>query len=113
VVLGVSWIGVGLYRVFLESGPRGGDGIVWVVWGAANILAARGILSGSRWAFALDAILGILTFLASTFLVLFTVGLSLSEPGGIVWTNLAVYGLLIAASLAMLVTAAWGLRTSS
>lgn len=110
VVLGAAWIGVGLLRLFSESGPRGVDGIVWAAWGAAHLLTAQGIRSRVRWGFALGAILGTLTLIASTFLILFTVILSLQVQAAIEWPTLAVYGLLIAASVAMLMTAAWGLR---
>ena len=101
-----------------------GNGPALAAWGCLNLVAALGVSLRTTWGLLLEALLGIvlcaITGFVAAFSVLTTVseGRSLDDPmfgTGIMgvlngWASLALYGLLLAAGVVMIVTAWRGMR---
>jgi hypothetical protein len=118
-----SWIGI------VASVAVGGSLLalgVWAnapalaAWGCLNLVAALGVSLRTTWGLLLEALLGIVLCAITGFVAAFSVlmmvseGRSLDDPmfgtgiAGVLngWASLALYGLLIAAGIAM-IAAAW------
>ena len=101
-----------------------GDPIVWLAVGIVALAAAAGVLRGRRWAFAVEAILGLIVTIAVVVIVLFSLALTdaigatldgpmFGTPFGVLngWASLALYGAVFVVGLWMLVASVSGLRT--
>ena len=121
------WVGI------VASGAVGGSLLALGVrgsapalagWGCLNLVAALGVYLRTTWGFLLQALLGITLCAITGFFAAFSVLMLMSERGslddpmfgtGIMgvlngWASLALYGLLLAAGVVMIVTAWRGMR---
>ncbi len=122
------WIGivasaaVGASLLVIGKGWSGGPALA--VWGCLNLVAALGVSLRVRWAFLLEALLGVVLCVVTGFIALFCVLIlilqrgSLDDPmfgtgiAGVLngWASFTLYALLLAAGVLMIATAWRGIR---
>lgn len=118
----VAPVAVGASLLVIGVGWSGGPALA--VWGCLNLVAALGVSLRVRWAFLLEALLGVVLCALTGFIALFSVLMLVSQRGslddpmfgtgiaGVLngWASLALYALLLAAGVVMIATAWRGIR---
>ncbi len=114
--LGALWVAGGVAVVALVPAGANGIGFAWVAWGIAHLVAALGLRSGSVPALVLTAVLGLAGLIVVTGVIVFIVGMNLSEGRGVdlggTWfaplngvATTLVYAVLALVNIAMIATA--------
>lgn len=118
----VASVAVGASLLAIGVGWPGGSALA--VWGCLSLVAALGVSLRVRWAFLLEALLGVVLCALTGFVSLFSILMLVSQHGslddpllgtgiaGVLngWASLALYVLLLATGIAMIATGWRGIR---
>ena len=118
----VASVAVGASLLIIGVGWSGGPALA--VWGCLNLVAALGVSLRVRWAFLLEALLGVVLCSLTGSIALFCVLMLMSQRGslddpmfgtgiaGVLngWASLTLFALLLAAGVVMIATARRGIR---
>jgi hypothetical protein len=124
--LPLALVAVGAVSIaLLNIGSGRDDAIVWLAVGVAAVASAIGVARGMRWAFVVEAVIGLILVLGVLFITLFSLamvtstgagldGNMLGTPFGILngWASLVLYAVTFAAALWMLIASVLGRRAT-